>query len=92
MTDNVLIDACYVVLAVNVDECLIGNGSCSHTCVNTPATYTCYCPPGYTLYLGEDFNGFGDRTDTLDVNHTCVCKCSFIWWLDVSGSSQKSAT
>ena len=60
-------------LLVEIDECVNENGGCSHTCTNTDSGY-CSCLDGYALYLGENFNGFDLRTDTLDINHTCVRK------------------
>ena len=29
------------------------NGGCSHTCVNTPGSFICYCNDGYSLDIDE---------------------------------------
>ena len=38
---------------IDIDECNTANGGCSHTCVNTPGSFICYCNDGYSL----DSNG-----------------------------------
>ena len=45
---------------IDVNECLIGNGGCSHTCLNTFGSYQCTCPAGYELSP--------DRRTCLDIN------------------------
>uniref|UniRef100_A0A1B0FQQ1 Uncharacterized protein n=1 Tax=Glossina morsitans morsitans TaxID=37546 RepID=A0A1B0FQQ1_GLOMM len=32
---------------LDIDECSIDNGECSHFCINLPGSYECTCPPGY---------------------------------------------
>ncbi|XP_030242302.1 latent-transforming growth factor beta-binding protein 4-like [Drosophila navojoa] len=34
---------------VDIDECRLNNGGCSHTCRNTQGSYQCVCPAGYQL-------------------------------------------
>ena len=36
-------------VVVLVDECAVDNGGCEHTCVDTPESYYCECPPHYIL-------------------------------------------
>ena len=35
---------------VDVDECRINNGGCSHRCVNKYGSYECHCNDGYVAY------------------------------------------
>jgi len=34
---------------VDIDECQVNNGGCSHHCKNTKGSFKCTCPPGYQL-------------------------------------------
>ena len=36
-------------IVTDINECLITNGGCSHTCNNTVGSYYCKCPTGYVL-------------------------------------------
>ena len=45
---------------LDIDECAVQNGGCSHDCENTPGSYECECPDA-ELSLAED-------------NHTCEGK------------------
>lgn len=42
----------FVCVDIDVDECKLQNGGCSHTCTNSPGGHTCHCPP--PLLLGTD--------------------------------------
>ena len=68
---------------VDIDECSEGISGCfSYVhCTNYDGGYKCSCEPGYTLYLSNNFNGFGETVTAMDgtkpgdvnrVNHTCV--------------------
>ena len=37
------------ILPTDVDECLIGNGDCDHTCHNTHGSSYCTCYGGFAL-------------------------------------------
>lgn len=39
-------------VCVDIDECKLQNGGCSHTCSNSPGGHSCHCPP--PLLLGTD--------------------------------------
>lgn len=45
---------------IDVNECSVSNGDCSHDCVNKPGTYHCLCPSGFRLLKNnrtcEDIN------------------------------------
>lgn len=51
-----------VCACVDIDECKLQNGGCSHTCSNSPGGHSCHCPP--PLLLGTD-------------NITCSSTCLF---------------
>ena len=38
-----------VFIFLDIDECLINNGSCDHNCHNSDGSYTCSCSNGYQL-------------------------------------------
>lgn len=46
------IQSIYLHSTLDVNECAYYNGSCSHTCVNTPGSYQCQCPLYHRL-LGD---------------------------------------
>ena len=48
-------------MALDVNECLSGNGGCTQNCSNTAGSYQCYCDEGYELSSDD---------------HTCVGKMS----------------
>ncbi|XP_001623878.3 uncharacterized protein LOC5502715 [Nematostella vectensis] len=68
------------------NECSEGTDGCDHTlatCVNTPGSYACVCPAGYTVsgYQCNDVNECG-ASDRCHVNATCtntigsyICAC-----------------
>ena len=37
-----------LLLFLDIDECIMDNGSCTHFCYNTEGSYVCSCQPGYT--------------------------------------------
>lgn len=43
---------CFLLCLSDVDECSFSNFLCQHTCLNTPGSFACMCPPGY--YVFED--------------------------------------
>ena len=34
---------------IDINECFDGTSGCSHQCTNSPGSFTCSCPDGYTL-------------------------------------------
>ena len=36
-------------LSLDIDECLVNKGGCSHICINKPGSYRCKCQDGYKL-------------------------------------------
>jgi len=55
-------------MLIDINECLVDNGNCSHNCTNTPGSYYCTCKTGYQLEsnnhkcLGSNFK-------------QCLCTC-----------------
>ena len=39
----------HINVALDVNECLSGNGGCTQNCSNTAGSYQCYCDEGYKL-------------------------------------------
>lgn len=63
MPPHFILCLCLCVLVyIDIDECKLQNGGCSHTCSNSPGGHTCHCPP--PLLLGTD-------------NLTCSSMCLF---------------
>ena len=46
---NVVVITFTCIFTIDVNECLDNDGSCSHTCINTPGSYHCECLAGYVL-------------------------------------------
>jgi hypothetical protein len=40
----------FIFSILDINECRVGQSSCSHICRNTIGSYRCDCPPGYRLY------------------------------------------
>ena len=62
------------------NECDTNNGGCSHTCINTPRSFICYCNDGYSL----DSNGlncsgkviWNFRLDIIVINLLLIVRCT----------------
>ena len=39
----------FVLIPVDVNECIDGNGGCNHICMNTVGSYECSCYAGHYL-------------------------------------------
>jgi len=44
----------FFVLQIDIDECQVRNGGCTHQCTNLDGLYKCKCPTNMTL----NANGF----------------------------------
>ena len=49
------------VVNADVDECLVSNGGCNQTCMNTYGSHQCLCETGFTL-SADNRNCDGTRT------------------------------
>ena len=53
-------------MALDIDECLNGNGGCTQNCNNTAGSYQCYCDEGYEL-SNDDHTCVGKSLATGDI-------------------------
>lgn len=51
--ENLTIRAKQCIAPVDIDECTVKNGGCSHDCTNTVGSYECSCPD-VELSLADD--------------------------------------
>ncbi|XP_034656896.1 uncharacterized protein LOC117894121 isoform X2 [Drosophila subobscura] len=58
---------------LDIDECSLGNGNCSHFCLNLPGRFQCACPLGYAL--AEDGRTCQDIDECLHSNGQCTQLC-----------------
>lgn len=80
---------------LDIDECSIDNGGCTHFCINLPGTYECSCPPGHLLSSADNKtcilvdlclknNGGCSHACHLRNGHV-ECSCPEGYRLDVDG-------
>ncbi|XP_017039606.1 uncharacterized protein LOC108086987 [Drosophila ficusphila] len=58
---------------LDIDECSLANGNCSHFCQNEPGGFQCACPLGYAL--SEDMRTCQDIDECIDGNGQCSHLC-----------------
>ncbi|XP_002135356.3 fibrillin-1 isoform X1 [Drosophila pseudoobscura] len=58
---------------LDIDECSLANGNCSHFCLNLPGRFQCACPLGYAL--AEDGRTCQDIDECLHGNGQCKQLC-----------------
>ena len=67
---------------IDVNECAVDNGGCTHKCINSQGSMSCACDVGYELFVNSTTAGFtiaasedGMRDgDMYRLNKTCVRK------------------
>ncbi|EDV50450.2 uncharacterized protein Dere_GG14439, isoform C [Drosophila erecta] len=73
ITDSTSSDAPSPPACLDIDECSLANGNCSHFCQNEPGGFLCACPLGYAL--SEDMRTCQDIDECLDSNGQCSQLC-----------------
>ncbi|XP_065917242.1 multiple epidermal growth factor-like domains protein 6 isoform X3 [Dysidea avara] len=58
---------------IDINECLIDNGGCTHTCDNTDGSYQCSCNKGYELT--SDGHNCADIEECRNGLHNCSQVC-----------------
>ncbi|KAH8293750.1 hypothetical protein KR054_003876 [Drosophila jambulina] len=58
---------------LDIDECSLANGNCSHFCQNEPGGYQCACPMGFAL--SEDMRTCQDIDECGENNGNCAQLC-----------------
>uniref|UniRef100_A0A6P4FNB6 Fibrillin-1 isoform X1 n=1 Tax=Drosophila rhopaloa TaxID=1041015 RepID=A0A6P4FNB6_DRORH len=58
---------------LDIDECSLANGNCSHFCQNEPGGFRCSCPFGHAL--SEDMHTCQDIDECADNNGQCSQLC-----------------
>lgn len=58
---------------IDIDECKLQNGCCSHTCTNSPGGHTCHCPPPLLLDI-DNLNCRSKFDYRVDITVFCVQK------------------
>ncbi|KAJ7382013.1 hypothetical protein OS493_037656 [Desmophyllum pertusum] len=64
----------YRVFLLDINECAVSNGGCSHKCVNTAGSYKCECPD-QGLSLSSDGRKCQDINECAVSNGGCSHKC-----------------
>ena len=66
---------CRVRTLSDVDECAMNNAGCEHECVNTEASYSCQCHPGYRLHPNQH-DCVGKLTLLSRFLFLSICRCN----------------
>lgn len=54
----------YLIPTLDIDECALSSGGCTHDCGNNDGSFTCSCRPGYEFEPGDD-------SDPTNVGRLC---------------------
>uniref|UniRef100_A0A336MHQ5 CSON000109 protein n=1 Tax=Culicoides sonorensis TaxID=179676 RepID=A0A336MHQ5_CULSO len=83
----------------NKNECLIQNGGCDHTCVDTPAGFYCECRQGYKLVNNTKCEDINECADPGSCSQICVnevgtfkCECGTGYMRDPRDRTRCKAT
>uniref|UniRef100_A0A1A9W7Q2 Fibrillin-2 n=1 Tax=Glossina brevipalpis TaxID=37001 RepID=A0A1A9W7Q2_9MUSC len=74
---NLSLNSSYSPACLDIDECSIDNGNCSHFCINLPGNHECSCSPGYVLSTENNRSCF--LVDAcLQQNGGCSHNCQYV--------------
>ncbi len=80
--------------STDIDECLVSNGDCAHSCMNLEGGHVCSCREGFAL--AGDGKTCDDENECFasECSHGCVntpgsylCACNEGYFLELDGSS-----
>ncbi|PAV81139.1 hypothetical protein WR25_22383 [Diploscapter pachys] len=79
---KVEVHGCEKLSCKDINECMVENGFCEHTCINSVGGYSCACKEGYDLftengqggkYISDSETGEDDK-DLIRYNKSCVAR------------------
>lgn len=71
---------------LDLDECSMITNLCQYHCVNTPGSYKCICPAGFSLERGRQCLG-KKRKSLIKENNIFLQRC---WWMSNRHTSLSS--
>ncbi|XP_078495720.1 dorsal-ventral patterning protein tolloid [Ciona intestinalis] len=96
LLERVIVNNVFITLqseGIDVDECSVDNGRCSHNCTNTIGSYYCSCPEGQTIVADgvtcdineciDENGGCSHQCVDLSPGYECACPAGMILGSDM---------